>query len=38
MKTRNRKMKVRALALAVEAVLVAMYAMPVLADDERRRP
>ncbi len=34
MKTRNRKMKVRALALAVEGVLVAMYALPVHADDE----
>jgi MtrB/PioB family decaheme-associated outer membrane protein len=33
MKTRNGKMKVRALALAVEGVLVAMYAMPVHADD-----
>lgn len=28
MKTRNQKMKVRALALAVQGVLVAMYAMP----------
>jgi MtrB/PioB family decaheme-associated outer membrane protein len=34
MKTRNGKMKVRALALAVEAVLIAMYAMPAHADDE----
>jgi MtrB/PioB family decaheme-associated outer membrane protein len=33
MKTRNGKMKVRALALAVEGVLVAMYAMPAHADD-----
>jgi MtrB/PioB family decaheme-associated outer membrane protein len=35
MKTRNGKMKVRALALAVEGVLVAMYAMPAHADDEQ---
>jgi MtrB/PioB family decaheme-associated outer membrane protein len=33
MKTRNGKMKVSALALAIEGVLVAMYAMPALADD-----
>jgi MtrB/PioB family decaheme-associated outer membrane protein len=35
MKTRNGKMKVRALALAVQGVLVAMYAMPAHADDEQ---
>jgi MtrB/PioB family decaheme-associated outer membrane protein len=35
MKTRNGKMKVTALALAVQGVLVAMYAMPALADDEQ---
>ena len=34
MKTRNGKMEVRALALAVEAVLIALYAMPAHADDE----
>ncbi len=34
MKTRNGKMKVRALALAVQGALVAMYAMPAHADDE----
>ena len=33
MKTRNGKLQVRALALAVEAVLVAMFAMPARADD-----
>ena len=33
MKTHNGKMKVRALALAVQGVLVAMYAMPARADD-----
>jgi hypothetical protein len=35
MKTRNTKVKVSALALAVQGVLVAMYAMPAHADDER---
>ena len=35
MKTRNAKVKVSALALAVQGVLVAMYAMPARADDER---
>jgi MtrB/PioB family decaheme-associated outer membrane protein len=33
MKTRNEKMNVRVLAFAVQAALVAMYAMPVHADD-----
>lgn len=35
MKTRDAKMKVSALTLAVQGVLVAMYAMPAHADDER---
>jgi MtrB/PioB family decaheme-associated outer membrane protein len=35
MKTRIGKMRVSALALAVEAVLVAMYALPAHADDEQ---
>src|SRR5476649_1909711 len=35
MKTRNGKMKVTALALAVQGVLAAIYAMPAQADDEQ---
>jgi len=35
MKTRNAKIKVSALALAVQGVLVAMVAMPARADDEQ---